>query len=534
MSFVGRPFLWHCMRMLRALALLSLIGSIAHAEVVVPIVATAEVKGTTEPCGCNSDPLGDVARVVKLAAGGLLVDAGGLLYDRETLTQAKQPQADAKANALASIYARAAVGLGPDDLARGVERVKPPRLAANASGVPIAPPRVFTVGGVKIGVFGVVSPERVSLGGVKAGEPRAAAEEAIQLLRRDGAQVIVALLGMPRPEARALLRHLDGVWFGVVGADVGEGTAEAEPVGDAFLVAPADQGRRVARLELHVVGGKPARVLFGGEAARRAQLDRVAHKIETLKSQLAGWRNDPNADKAFVKARADELADLETQRIKLEHEKPAPPSTSYFTYTLVPVKRQLLRDAEVAATLQKLDREIGRVNLAAAAKTPPPAEPGRPSYVGTPACAKCHKPAVELWKKTVHAKAWKTLVDVDKQYNYDCISCHVTGWERPGGSNLGTAEKLGLVDVQCEVCHGPGSKHVAEAGLDDPPTLTRKPADRFCADNCHTPEHSDTFQLVPYLRDILGRGHGEKRRGELGEGPTGHELRTKALRAAGR
>jgi hypothetical protein len=70
--------------------------------------------------------------------------------------------------------------------------------------------------------------------------------------------------------------------------------------------------------------------------------------------------------------------------------------------------------------------------------------------------------------------------------------------------------------------------------MEDPKTLVLKPAERFCADNCHTKEHSDTFALVPYLRDILGRGHGEKARTALGNGPTGHELRQKALAAAGR
>ena len=61
-----------------------------------------------------------------------------------------------------------------------------------------------------------------------------------------------------------------------------------------------------------------------------------------------------------------------------------------------------------------------------------------------------------------------------------------------------------------------------------------RPAERFCADNCHTKEHSDTFARVPYLRDILGKGHGEKARAALGDGVTGHELRQKALAAAGR
>ena len=71
-------------------------------------------------------------------------------------------------------------------------------------------------------------------------------------------------------------------------------------------------------------------------------------------------------------------------------------------------------------------------------------------------------------------------------------------------------------------------------GLDEPSTLVKRPAERFCADNCHRPEHSDTFQLVPYLRDVTGKGHGEKLRAQLGDGVTGHELRHNALSAAGR
>src|SRR5688500_15190378 len=55
---------------------------------------TGAVKGTLEPCGCTSDPLGDIARMTglvrrELGAGagmgfitgrGMLLDAGNLLY----------------------------------------------------------------------------------------------------------------------------------------------------------------------------------------------------------------------------------------------------------------------------------------------------------------------------------------------------------------------------------------------------------------------------------------------------------------------
>src|SRR5262249_16110187 len=152
------------------------------------------------------------------------------------------------------------------------------------------------------------------------------------------------------------------------------------------------------------------------------------------------------------------------------------------------------RDPTVERRLRALDKQIGAANFAAAQHiSPPAAEPGAPRYLGMKACEKCHKPAVEFWRGTGHAHAWKALPEIDKQDNYDCTRCHVTGWQKPGGSNRGSAEKAGLVDVQCEVCHGPASKHVEEDGLEEPKTLTLRPADRFCADNCHTPEHSDTF-----------------------------------------
>src|SRR5439155_1226862 len=80
-------------------------------------------------------------------------------------------------------------------------KLAPPRQAANVRGIAAAAPRVFTVEGVRIGVFGVAAPERVRP--LQAGDPRAAAREAVAALQKKGAQVIVALLGMSRPEARA-------------------------------------------------------------------------------------------------------------------------------------------------------------------------------------------------------------------------------------------------------------------------------------------------------------------------------------------
>ena len=383
-----------------------------------------------------------------LAKGGLWLDAGSLLYNREELTAERRPQADATAAALAHIYRVARVGLGADDLARGPGHVAPARQACNVTrGIPLAAPRVETLDGVRIGVFGVVAPERAAP--LAAREPVAAARRAVASLRRRGAELVVALCGMDRLEARRLIKAVPGITFAVFGAEVGDGMTEPEPVptsdGDAWLMAPADLARYAVKLTVERRGAGPM-ALYAGAAARRHEVERDQRRIATLKEQLAVWAKDPTADQTFVAARRQELDGLIAERDQLATTAPPPPPATgnWFAYELVPVRHGIARDPEVAGELRTLAQTIGRVNLEAArGQAPPPAEPGAPTYVGMAACEKCHKPAVAFWKKTVHAEAWKTLVDVDKQYHYDCIGCHVTGWEKPGGVNLATRRSAG-------------------------------------------------------------------------------------------
>src|SRR5215203_1073216 len=62
-------------------------GAAPAAERRLTIFYTGEIHGTLEPCGCTSDPLGDVARYAAIvraarkdAGDVMLVDAGGLSF----------------------------------------------------------------------------------------------------------------------------------------------------------------------------------------------------------------------------------------------------------------------------------------------------------------------------------------------------------------------------------------------------------------------------------------------------------------------
>ena len=508
-----------------------------NAERRATIFYTGGVQGTLEPCGCTSDPLGDVARmtgVVRRAgkeAPVLVVDAGNLTYPAGELPASRREAADLRAAFLASELPRlpfAGSALGESDLARGAEHVKPPRLAANLSAPFVVPSRLEEVGGIKIGVFGLADPAVAATLGRKVEDPAAAAKREAESLRKRGAEVVIALVPLERPRARQLARAAD-VDLVVLGKGIEDGLLQAEQVGKAFLVAPAIELQKLGRIDLVLRPGGAALVDAGGAAGTALRVAELARAIADLDQQLAAWQKDTTADAAFVAAKKNERALLEGERAKLEKQRWQPPATgSYFTNQLIPMSRALPRDPALAAGMRALDKAVGAANLRHA-QPPPKAPPGRASFVGDQACTKCHTRAAAFWKTTVHAHAWKTLVEGGKTGDDECVSCHVTGYGEVGGSSLGFTRKLEA--IQCETCHGPGSVHVAEEGLEDPPAVRLSTTESTCQ-RCHNLKHSDTFQYQAYLRDITGPGHGSKLREKLGKGPTGHELRSAAMAKA--
>jgi hypothetical protein len=101
------------------------------------VFALAEVRGQIGPCGCTTDPLGDISRTARLiedarAAGPVLVlDAGSLLYSKAPIPAPLEAQEELKADLLARTYLTSlkvdALGLGPADLPRGLDHLRIPR-----------------------------------------------------------------------------------------------------------------------------------------------------------------------------------------------------------------------------------------------------------------------------------------------------------------------------------------------------------------------------------------------------------------------
>ena len=301
---------------------------------------------------------------------------------------------------------------------------------------------------------------------------------------------MIALAPVDKPLARRIARDA-AVDLVVLGRQVGNGMERAEKVGNAYLVASADELQRVGRIDIvwrgKAAAGRRGRARSGGAAPRG---DRPGGRRASTRSWRRWAAAPAGGDQAFIAGQARRADALLAERGSWTRPWKAPDGT-YFTNRLIPLRRSLPRDEKIAAQMRKLDATIAAINLKSA-KPPPPAEPGRPFYVGDAKCTGCHKTAAAFWKKTVHASAWKTLVDGGKQNDYKCVGCHVTGYGEVGGSSLGHTDHLR--DVQCEVCHGPGSTHVAEEGTEDPPASTgrRRPAPAPCATPSSTRTRSST------------------------------------------
>ncbi len=87
------------------------------------------------------------------------------------------------------------------------------------------------------------------------------------------------------------------------------------------------------------------------------------------------------------------------------------------------------------------------------------------TYVGSKACEKCHQHAhaYDVWAKSKHSHAYKTLVDAkrpsNRQFDPECIVCHTVGFGYQSGF-VSATKTPHLENVGCESCHGPCSVHV--------------------------------------------------------------------------
>jgi hypothetical protein len=158
-------------------------------------------------------------------------------------------------------------------------------------------------------------------------------------------------------------------------------------------------------------------------------------------------------------------------------------------YTKVPIDEKLPADEELVQLYKDYQLMVKEENLIEKVIKVP--LPNGLEYLGSTSCSfgsSCHEYEYNKWSAKRHAKAYQTLVDVGSQYDPECVRCHVVGLDYETGF-VSQKSPEDLRNVGCEICHGPGSKHITtiltaqeQTGISEPQST--------CID-CHTPEHSN-------------------------------------------
>jgi hypothetical protein len=483
----------------------------------VRLFLTSDGAGALEPCGCVKDQLGGLDHLGALVRkeqtpNAAFASAGPLFFMDPELKADKASQDRAKAETIAQVlrgFNLAAFAPGKNEWAGGAELLgKVTQQSGGAMLFGNAPSGTAThireLGGLKVGFIGVSNAES-PLGAVKS--PEDTVKAGVAELRAKGAKVFIALAATGRGAAKRIADVAPELTAVVVGSPGGQGDVNTsappvEMVGNVLLIETGNHFQNVAVLDLFVRGDAYT-FADGAGLDRNRKREELAKRIDELRVKLAVWEKDPLVQKSDIEARRGDVAKLEAERAELD-KAPPPKTGSYFRYRLEDVRDNLGADERVKAQMTELYKRVNEENRQAfQGRKPKPVAAGEPSYVGIETCSTCHEDARAVWDKTAHAGAYKTLSSQFKEFNLDCVSCHVTGYERPGGSTVTFVDAL--KNVQCETCHGPGSLHVKSAGKTAIPAA--KPKADLC-ESCHHPPHVHSFDANTKMSLVLGPGHG--------------------------
>lgn len=491
------------------------------------IFFTAGLLGYTEPCGCTIDlVLGGIDRVTgfvqtarALATESLVLDVGNVLFEHASIPPQALAQEVRKTQVLMAAHREMetfATVPGPMDLANGLDfylqtiptsgmQITVANLQGQG-GLPIGLPHVTRpLGSETIGIVGAVDPAIFDgLPQVVALPAAPTIEASLTELEAAGATTTILLWQGDLTAARAQLENVEGLDFILVGHEPRR-TDEVTRIGSAFVLEAYDQGRTVGRLKL--VSHDTTSEWTNARAGSNEELARIDRLISSIEERIAQIPTDANGQEPEIVTRQRErLAGLQAQKAEMQGSTIAfGESGRSFYFTPVDMEPGTPVNATLTAEMVQYNDALQAINMASVT-APLPAATGQPHYVGNAECSRCHVEEQAFWLTTSHAHAIDTLEVRNKAFDRNCVGCHVTGWEQPGGSALGHTEAL--ENVQCEQCHGPGSMHVQNPLLNNVPTGVHTEVPESTCVACHNEEHSPRFDYATYMARILGPGHG--------------------------
>ncbi|MCK4548760.1 MAG: hypothetical protein KAU49_01275 [Candidatus Krumholzibacteria bacterium] len=290
-------------------------------------------------------------------------------------------------------------------------------------------------GGSKIGIFALLGEDPGEDSGVEWRDPVVEGIDIVAKLEKEGCDMVILLAHLRREKLESLLRGIEGI--------------------DLVVRGHTERGEKASSDCADTIGGSfqdlGVPVLYSGDKGRalgRAVMTPVA----------GGWQ----------------LTDT----------------------MLVTLPKSAPIDTMVASMLSDFFREEGkrrkRMQVTQFVSRNPLTGKLREKYIGMETCARCHDRTASDFMVSPHFRTFARMTRSGNEKNAKCIPCHTTGYGRFSGHDPESDEKGGinLRGVQCEACHGPGTKHTRDGKY-------KERARKSCRE-CHDARQSPHFDFQTF------------------------------------
>lgn len=449
----------------------------------------------------------------------LVLDAGAMLFPNPSLAQSLYPAKTAQAEGLIEAMAQMgydAFGLAPYDLSAGTAFLinqpagrKLPWLSMNltrAEGQPLLfePYTIKQVGDMSAAILGLT-------GALHGETPQQPAD--YQLLGweerlpsvleqvKNQTDMVILLSSLTERENRQIAEKYPDIHLII---ESGQSTSNKSPylVNNTLITQIGSRGKYAGRLDID------------WQDSRRWEQS-VTDKIKPLRDRLdrTNWHigrlvqrrgTDGVQEDQQYKQLRKEANELTAELAKYEAiNRENQGNLSTFEGSFIPLSVSLPEDKDIKEIVRKTQNavnESGKSILAQTAASPAAQQPFA-NMAGWQACRACHPQQTEFWHQTGHTRAWQTLENANRQFNPECIICHVTlptyDEKTVAGQNLLAGLMEEFKTIGCETCHGPAKDHSTRP---EGNSLLR-PTEQTCL-TCHTPEHDDNFVFEEKLEKI--------------------------------
>ncbi|MCP4343244.1 MAG: hypothetical protein GY799_31315 [Desulfobulbaceae bacterium] len=371
-----------------------------------------------------------------------------------------------------------------------------------------SPHIIKKIGSLTVGIIGLTGAARNGIKDVVIGDWRQAVQTQLALLEKN-CDMLVVLSNLSTAVNRELQRDFNQIDI-IVAADQRGRNIPPLVKEKSLFVQSGGRGKYLGKLDITWQGSGN---WSDGRSPSAKALTDLQNRLRTLDIQLHRLEKQPDLTSTIISQKIDRLqssrqliADQIAQLAAEHPEKETKPSKR-FNSSFLPVKPRPSSE-RIGIIVQDIKKNINTFNKYRRSKLQADNPTVRlalqsDEIAGIASCFGCHEKQTAFWKNTRHAKAYETLAQRGQSFNLQCLPCHVTAGKVSATSVH--SELLYLLTLSnerqtigCEVCHGPGKRHLFSP---DDVSPVRLPAYDICI-QCHSPDRDSNFDYQKKLTSI--------------------------------